>query len=69
MDFGSIITSVQTGKIDIEAIRPLARMGYSDYTVVDEVFEMKHVAMDGEMAIKDESLRHKGLEGQAGAFK
>lgn len=59
----------ETGKIDIEAIRPLARMGYSDYTVVDEVFEMKHVAMDGEMAIKDESLRHKGLEGQAGAFK
>lgn len=28
------------GKIDIAAIRPLARMGYSDYTTVDSVFEM-----------------------------
>ncbi|NLA86236.1 MAG: flavin reductase family protein [Clostridiales bacterium] len=29
------------GKIDIASIRPLARLGYSDYTVVDSVFELK----------------------------
>jgi len=29
------------GKIDIAAIRPLARLGYYDYTSVTEVFEMK----------------------------
>ena len=29
------------GKIDIVAIKPLARMGYSDYTTVDHVFEMQ----------------------------
>jgi len=28
------------GKIDITAIRPLARLGYSDYTTIDNVFEM-----------------------------
>jgi flavin reductase (DIM6/NTAB) family NADH-FMN oxidoreductase RutF len=29
------------GKIDIPRLRPLARMGYYDYAVIDEVFEMK----------------------------
>jgi len=29
------------GKIDILKIRPLARLGYSDYTSVESVFEMK----------------------------
>ena len=29
------------GKLDIEKIRPLARLGYYDYTSVTEVFEMK----------------------------
>ena len=29
------------GKLDIARIRPIARMGYYDYTVVDEVFEMR----------------------------
>ncbi|MDG1008932.1 MAG: flavin reductase family protein [Amylibacter sp.] len=29
------------GKLDIPKIRPIARMGYYDYTVVDEVFEMR----------------------------
>jgi len=29
------------GKLDIPAIRPIARMGYYDYTVIDEVFEMR----------------------------
>ena len=28
------------GKIDMEKIRPLARMGYSDYTSVEHIFEM-----------------------------
>ena len=55
-------------KLDMEKIRPLARMGYSDYTVVDKVFEMKHIAMDNEMEIKDKSTMHLGLEGQAGVF-
>jgi flavin reductase (DIM6/NTAB) family NADH-FMN oxidoreductase RutF len=29
------------GKIDIKRIRPIARLGYYDYTVVDQVFEMR----------------------------
>ena len=29
------------GKLDIAKIKPLARLGYYDYAVVDEVFEMK----------------------------
>ncbi|MGB7298617.1 MAG: flavin reductase family protein [Burkholderiaceae bacterium] len=29
------------GKIDILKIRPIARMGYYDYTVVDNIFEMR----------------------------
>ena len=29
------------GKLDIPKIKPIARMGYYDYTVVDNVFEMK----------------------------
>ena len=28
------------GKIDISSIRPIARLGYKDYTVVDEVFSL-----------------------------
>ena len=34
----AVITS--DGKIDIASIRPLARLGYSDYTFIDKVFEM-----------------------------
>jgi flavin reductase (DIM6/NTAB) family NADH-FMN oxidoreductase RutF len=34
----SVITS--DGKVDISRIRPIARLGYYDYTVVDNVFEM-----------------------------
>ena len=30
-----------TGKLDIPAIKPIARMGYYDYAVIDSVFEMK----------------------------
>jgi flavin reductase (DIM6/NTAB) family NADH-FMN oxidoreductase RutF len=29
------------GKIDILKIKPIARMGYYDYTVVDNIFEMR----------------------------
>ena len=29
------------GKLDIPAIRPIARMGYYDYAVIDETFEMR----------------------------
>jgi flavin reductase (DIM6/NTAB) family NADH-FMN oxidoreductase RutF len=29
------------GKLDIKRIRPIARLGYYDYTVVNEIFEMK----------------------------
>jgi flavin reductase (DIM6/NTAB) family NADH-FMN oxidoreductase RutF len=31
---------LRDGRIDIEAIRPLARVGYHDYTTVDKVFTM-----------------------------
>ena len=46
------------GKIDIQKCRPLARMGYFDYTSVDSVFEM---APGGPNADK----MRRGLEGQA----
>jgi flavin reductase (DIM6/NTAB) family NADH-FMN oxidoreductase RutF len=29
------------GKIDVRRLRPIARLGYFDYTVVDHVFEMR----------------------------
>jgi len=44
------------GKLDIPAIRPIARMGYYDYAVIDNVFEMR---IPGEQAAAD------GLEGRA----
>jgi flavin reductase (DIM6/NTAB) family NADH-FMN oxidoreductase RutF len=34
------------GKIDIARIRPLARLGYQDYTVVDEVFSLARPKKD-----------------------
>ena len=45
------------GKLDIAKIKPIARMGYYDYCVVDSVFEMKIPNVDG--AVND------GLEGRA----
>ena len=51
------------GKIDIEKIKPLARMGYSDYTFIEKVFE--YVPSD---AAHDEGDRALGLEGATGAF-
>lgn len=44
------------GKIDIPLIRPIARMGYYDYCVIDSVFEMKIPGGDAAAA---------GLEGKA----
>ena len=32
---------MDNGKLDIKSIRTIARLGYYDYTVVDEIFEMK----------------------------
>lgn len=51
------------GKIDMLKIRPLARMGYSDYTVVDNVFEIPPSILAGEG--NDRAL---GLEGAAGTM-
>ena len=48
------------GKLDILKIRPLARLGYSDYTTVDSVFEMK----PSEAAGAGENMSA-GLEGDA----
>ncbi|MBK6468724.1 MAG: flavin reductase family protein [Rhodobacter sp.] len=45
------------GKLDIAAIRPLARMGYHDYTSVTETFEMQIPGATGAAAA--------GLEGKA----
>ena len=45
------------GKLDIPKIKPIARMGYYDYTVVDNVFEMK--VPGAEQGMLD------GLEGRA----
>jgi flavin reductase (DIM6/NTAB) family NADH-FMN oxidoreductase RutF len=45
------------GKLDIPAIRPLARLGYSDYTSVTETFEMRIPGASAAAAA--------GLEGKA----
>ena len=50
------------GKIDIEKIRPLARMGYSDYTFVEHVFEIP----PSDLAGGKEDVNRGGLEGAAG---
>lgn len=51
------------GKIDVVSIKPLARMGYSDYTTVDHVFEIAPSILAGERY--DLAL---GLEGAAGTM-
>ncbi len=51
------------GKIDILSIKPLARMGYSDYTYVDKVFEIR--PSDAAGGDEDPSL---GLEGKFGSM-
>ena len=52
---------MDNGKLDIASIRPIARLGYSDYTVVDTIFEMR-------VPESTEVARH-GLEGRAPAEK
>lgn len=46
-----------TGKLDIAAIKPIARMGYYDYACVSETFEMRIPGATGEAEA--------GLEGKA----
>lgn len=46
------------GKLDISRIQPIARMGYYDYTVVKDTFEMRIPGASGDAA--------DGLEGAAG---
>ncbi len=46
------------GKIDIPKIRPISRLGYYDYSSVDETFEMRIPDMEGALA--------QGLEGRQG---
>lgn len=46
------------GKLDISRIQPIARMGYYDYTVVKDTFEMRIPGASAEAA--------DGLEGSAG---
>lgn len=46
------------GKLDIAAIKPLARMGYFDYAAITETFEMRIPGASAEAAA--------GLEGKAG---
>lgn len=45
------------GRIDIPRIQPIARLGYFDYTVVRETFEMRVPGADGDAQA--------GLEGRA----
>ncbi len=50
------------GKIDMERIRPLARMGYSDYTSVEHVFELTPLNQN----LKPLEGDRGGLEGATG---
>ena len=50
------------GKIDMMKIRPLARMGYSDYTCVDRVFELPPLDLD----LQPADFGRGGLEGATG---
>jgi len=47
------------GKLDIPRIKPLARMGYYDYTAVESVFEMEIPGMNKDLI--------DGLEGRTGS--
>ena len=53
----------EDGKLDMTAIKPLARMGYSDYTTVEHVFEIEPSTAAG---IRDDLAY--GLEGAAGTM-
>ena len=51
------------GKLDMLKIKPLARMGYSDYTYVDKI-----ITIEPSDAADDSADRALGLEGATGAF-
>ena len=46
--FTDIVARRPDGRLDIPAIRPIARLGYFDYTVIDNVFEMRVPGSDGD---------------------
>lgn len=46
------------GRLDITAIEPIARLGYFDYTVIRETFEMRVPGSDADAQA--------GLEGRGG---
>ena len=50
------------GKIDIEKIRPLARLGYSDYTVVERAITM----LPSDIEESPDAIQ--GLSGNTGYF-
>lgn len=50
------------GKIDMEKIRPLARMGYSDYTSAEHIFELAPSTRTGDTP----EMARMGLEGATG---
>lgn len=54
---------MEDGKLDMLKIKPLARMGYSDYTYVDKLITVEPSAAAG-----DSPNRSWGLEGATGAF-
>ncbi|UCH72877.1 MAG: flavin reductase family protein [Rhodospirillales bacterium] len=45
----SVLTS---GLVDVAKIRPIARLGYMDYTVIDEVFEMRRPSVEQALAAR-----------------
>ena len=49
------------GKIDMEKIHPLARMGYSDYTCAEKFFELSST-----QGIDPSAMARRGLEGATG---
>jgi flavin reductase (DIM6/NTAB) family NADH-FMN oxidoreductase RutF len=49
------------GKIDMEQIQPLARMGYSDYTYAEHVFELNSTK-----GVDPSAMARRGLEGATG---
>ena len=32
---------IRDGKIDVEKVQPLARLGYFDYSIIDNIFSIK----------------------------
>ncbi len=41
---------MKNGRLDLAAVRPIARCGYDEYTVVEKVFAMKRPASGGNAA-------------------